>query len=198
MQSTVTQTKKMPSDHSSGHDVMEWSTRISKNTQQTTGPRLWTGLGILLGGCPGNCLEEKSPELTCWRVDISKLKAGRGTRGKVQQIEGATCLFLNNILPKWKGQDSWCLLNCYNPLEHAIFHSGERKALGQDLQLELSVYQAGAGVRSSKKSSPEGIKSEIERWAKVVSNGHGKRPPRLHNKTPAWKWNPDLVLEEEL
>lgn len=109
-------------------------------------------------------------------MKVSQLKGWRVIWGKVYHTKGTACLFLNNRFPKWKGQDSWCLLKCYDPLEHTIFHPGERKASGQDLQLELSVYQAGAGVRSSKKSSPKGIKSEIERWVKAVSNGHGKRP----------------------
>lgn len=107
--------------------------------------------------------------------------------GKVYQTKGIACLSLNSRVLKWKGQDSWCLLKCYNPLEHAIFHLGERKASGQDLQSKLSVYQAGAGVRSSKKSSPEGIKSEIERWVKVVSNGYGKRPPETAQQNSSMK-----------
>lgn len=124
--------------------------------------------------------------IECWRAKSRQLSGGRGdgarlTRQKEQHV------FLNNTVPKWKGQDSWCLLKCYNPLEHAIFHPGEKKASGQDLQLELSVYQAGAGVRSSKKSSPEGIKSEIERWVKVESNGHGKRPLEIAQQNSSMK-----------
>lgn len=122
----------------------------------------------------------------CWRGKSHPAER-RGAHGARFARKRATCLFLNNRVPKWKGQDSWCLLKCYNPLEHAIFHLGERQASGQDLQLELSVYQAGAGVRSSKKSSPEGIKSEIERWVKAVSNGHGKRPPEMAQQNSSRK-----------
>lgn len=38
-----------------------------------------------------------------------------------------------------------------------------KETSGYDLQLKVSVYQVGAGVSSSKKSSPEGLKSEMER-----------------------------------
>lgn len=40
---------------------------------------------------------------------------------------------------------------------------GGKETSGYDLQLKLSGYQVGAGVRSSKKSSREGLKSETER-----------------------------------
>lgn len=80
-------------------------------------------------------------------------------------------------------------------MKHAVFHPGERKISRQDLQLELSVYQAGAGVRSSKKSSPEGIKSEIKRRAKVVSNGHGKRPPEIAQQNSSMKMKSRLLIK---
>lgn len=77
---------------------------------------------------------------------------GQGLSDKEEQH----CLFLNNGVPKWKGQDSWCLLKCYNALEHTIFLSGkEREASRQDLLLELSVYQAGAGVGAARNPSPK-------------------------------------------
>ena len=120
-----------------------------------------------------------------WAHERGQCQTAEFIWGKVYQTKGAACLFLNNRVPKWKGQESLCLLKCYNPLECARYHPRERKASGQDLQLELSVYQAGAGVGSSKESSPEGIKSEIERWVKVVSNGHGKRPPETAQQHPS-------------
>ena len=132
------------------------------------------------------------------RLKVSQLRGGRVIWGKVYQTKGTGCLFLNNGVPKWKGQDSWCLLKCYNALAHTIFHPRERKASGQDLLLELSVYQAGAGVRNSKKSSPKGIKSEIERWVKVVSNGRGKRPPETAQQNSSTKMNSRPCIRERI
>lgn len=46
---------------------------------------------------------------------------------------------------------------------NTLFSILGKASMGRDLQSKLSVYQAGAGVKSSKKSSPKGIKSETLR-----------------------------------
>lgn len=183
------------SDGGRGSALMEWSTgsckiradhviwpwdRSGNITEEGVGVAALRRSHLNWACCEGQgvgvCVCESQPA-----------QRGRVIWGKVSQTKGTACLFLNSRLPKWKRQHSWCLLKCYNPLEHTVFHPGERKALGQDLQLELSVYQAGAGVRSSKKSSPKEIKSEIERWVKAVSNGHGKRPPETAQQNSSMK-----------
>lgn len=49
---------------------------------------------------------------------------------------------------------------------HCFPLGGVKETSGYDLRLTVPVYQVGAGVSSSKKSSPEGLKSEIREMSK--------------------------------